>query len=445
MPSGWGDGTGPDNSWAARAVADLGTVGWMARTPVTGRAGGAVATVTIAVLTLAWLVDYVDRAVLPLALPAISGELRIDTEAAGLVLTVYYFLYAVCQIPGGMVADRCGARPTMVLALVACSVTTALNALVHGYVGLVVVRALFAVSIAAVPGATMKMLAERVRPNRRLTANGIMFGTTLAGGAMAPLIAAPVVEHAGWRSAFLLVAAVGMLGVPMVWLVLPRALPEQEMGAGPARWQRPGRFVTCGALWQCALLTGGMDFVGYGILSWLPTYLISVRHVGITATGALVTVPRVASAVAVLAGGMLFDRFAHLPLRRLVVPPLVVSGIFLAGTTLVDGAAPFVTLLTLSMAAQGLAVMPVFGLPLRLVPIGYIGTVISLINCGAQLGGSISPYVMGLLATRFSFSVAFGFLLVGTALTIAGGLWIPQTEAEFRRRVLRTGSVTGER
>jgi MFS family permease len=131
---------------------------------------------------------------------------------------------------------------------------------------------------------------------------------------------------------------------------------------------------------------------------------------GITATGALVTVPRVASAVAVLAGGMLFDRFAHLPLRRLVVPPLVVSGIFLAGTTLVDGAAPFVTLLTLSMAAQGLAVMPVFGLPLRLVPIGYIGTVISLINCGAQLGGSISPYVMGLLVARFSFSVAFGFL-----------------------------------
>ena len=92
-----------------------------------GRAGVAVVTVTIAVLTLAWLVDYVDRAVLPLALPAISGELRIGTADAGLILTVYYFLYAVCQIPGGMVADRWGARLTMVLALVACSVTTALT------------------------------------------------------------------------------------------------------------------------------------------------------------------------------------------------------------------------------------------------------------------------------------------------------------------------------
>jgi predicted MFS family arabinose efflux permease len=106
----------------------------------------------------------------------------------------------------------------------------------------------------------MKMLAERVRPDRRLTGNGIMFGTTLASGAMAPLIAAPVVEHAGWRSAFLLVAAVGMLGAPVVWLVLPQALPEQEID--PARLQRPGRLVTCGALWRCALLTGGMDLVG---------------------------------------------------------------------------------------------------------------------------------------------------------------------------------------
>jgi MFS family permease len=89
----------------------------------------AVVTVTIAVLTLAWLVDYVNRAVLPLALAlaAISGELRIGTADAGLILTVYYFLYAVCQIPGGMVADRWGARLTMVLALVACSVTTALT------------------------------------------------------------------------------------------------------------------------------------------------------------------------------------------------------------------------------------------------------------------------------------------------------------------------------
>jgi predicted MFS family arabinose efflux permease len=123
------------------------------------------------------------------------------------------------------------------------------------------VRALFAVSIAAIPGVTMKMLAERVRPDRRLTANRIMCGTTLAGGAMAPLIAAPVVEHAGWRSAFLLVAAVGMLGAPVVWLVLPQALPEQET-IEPARLQRPGRLVTCGALWRCALLTGRMDLVG---------------------------------------------------------------------------------------------------------------------------------------------------------------------------------------
>jgi MFS family permease len=80
-----------------------------------------------------------------------------------------------------MAADRWGARPTMVLSLVACSMTTALNGLVHGYAALLAVRALFAVSIAAIPGVTMKMLAERVRPDRRLTANGIMFGTTLAG------------------------------------------------------------------------------------------------------------------------------------------------------------------------------------------------------------------------------------------------------------------------
>lgn len=107
----------------------------------------AVASVTIAVLTLVWLVDYVDRAVLPLALPAISHDLRIGTADTGLVLTVYYFLYAALQVPGGILADRWGARRTMALALVACSVTTALNGLVTGYPALLAVRALFAMSI----------------------------------------------------------------------------------------------------------------------------------------------------------------------------------------------------------------------------------------------------------------------------------------------------------
>lgn len=405
------------------------------------RVGTAVVTVTIVVLTLVWLVDYVDRAVVPLALPAISRDLHIGTANAGLVLTVYYFLYAALQVPGGILADRWGARRTMALALVGCSVTTALNGLVTGYFALLAVRALFAVSIAAIPGATMKMLAERVRPERRLTANGVMFGTTLAGGAVAPLIAAPVVDYAGWRAAFMLVAAVSLIGIPAIGLVPPPILAERG-GTDPAQQQWTRRLLTRGALWRFALLTGGIDFVGYGILSWLPTYLINVRHLSVTRTGALVTLPLAASAVAVLVGGILFDHFAHLPLRRLLVPPLVVSAVFLVAMTLADTTASFVTFLTLSMTAQGLAIMPIFGLPLRLLPTAHSGTATSLINCGAQMGGAVSPYVMGLLAERFSFPTSFIFLLAGTALTIAGALWIPQTQAEFERKVLRAGALT---
>ena len=77
-----------------------------------GRTRATVATVTIAVLTLVWLVDYVDRAVVPLALPAINRDLKIGMAGAVMVLTVYYFLYAALQVPGGILADRLGARRT---------------------------------------------------------------------------------------------------------------------------------------------------------------------------------------------------------------------------------------------------------------------------------------------------------------------------------------------
>jgi hypothetical protein len=56
-----------------------------------------------------------------------------------------------------------------------------------------------------------------------------------------------------------------------------------------------------------------------------------------------------------------------------------------------------------------------------------------LLNLGGQLAKAITPLVMGFLVDRFSYTVAFGFMLVGVLASITGALRVPQTSDQFAR------------
>jgi len=66
----------------------------------------------LALITLATMLNYVDRSVMGVAQPAIAKELSITPEMMGLVFSAFSWTYALAQLPGGMLLDRLGARFT---------------------------------------------------------------------------------------------------------------------------------------------------------------------------------------------------------------------------------------------------------------------------------------------------------------------------------------------
>src|ERR1700745_3034085 len=60
-------------------------------------------------------INYIDRASLSVAMPLISKEFDIDPAMQGLILSSFFWTYALMQIPGGMLADRF--KPRIVIAL----------------------------------------------------------------------------------------------------------------------------------------------------------------------------------------------------------------------------------------------------------------------------------------------------------------------------------------
>src|SRR5258708_10194145 len=96
-------------------------------------------------LFLTWLVSYVDRSLMPMALPLIAQEFHLSPTVMGAVISAFFLGYAVMQIPGGVIADKIGARNGITLGVTAWSVFSFLTGMATSLTSLLWVRVLFGV------------------------------------------------------------------------------------------------------------------------------------------------------------------------------------------------------------------------------------------------------------------------------------------------------------
>lgn len=404
-----------------------------------------VARVTVGVLFMTWLIDYIDRLVITLALPDIGKEFQLGTTMQGLILTSFFIAYALMQIPGGILADTRGARGTMLVAATGWTVFTAASGLARGLASMVAIRAVFGVFQGIFPAASIKALSERTTPQQRLTANGVMSASNPLGAAIAPMVAAPLIAAFGWRGAFWAVAVLGLLSVLVLWKGLPRPLSAAEQQGGGGREEKAAPAATAqvplrealgllksSVMWRFTLMFCGFNIIGWGLVSWVPSYLRESKGVSLTGAGVLAGVPWVAAALSMVVGGYVFDRYLRGNHRRVVIPVMLVTTGLLVLMVQAGSATEFIVWETCGTLVMYLAYMQIFGLPLRMLPAEYAGVGGGMVNFGGQLAGAISPFVMGFLAEHFSYAAAFSFLVVGSVLAILGALVTPQTPEAFR-------------
>jgi MFS family permease len=408
--------------------------------------------VTVVLLFLAWLVDYIDRLVVTVALPFIGAQFHIDKTAQGLVLSAFFLAYTLFQVPGGLVADRIGAKKTMVGAMALWSVFTALTGAAANFAMLLVVRFVFGVWEGIFPGASMKAITERTTPRLRMTGNGLMLASNNFGSAVAPLVAAPAIALVGWQHTFFWIAGLGIVMAVVLFVALPRPLPkeqildeaakaqEEEPAAASDRWA----VLRVGAMWKYTVMWFGADLVGWGLASWVPSYLLTVRHLPLIQTGILASIPGFVGAIATIIGGRLFDRYFHGRHHWIILPALLLEALFLYLMLSAASVTMFIVFEALATLMGGLVFMPIFGVPLRTLPPQYAGSGGAMINFGGQAAGFCAPIVMGFLAQRFSFSAAFGFLMFGAVLGAVCSLWAPSSPAALRRAVGSTLQLTPE-
>lgn len=160
------------------------------------------------------------------ALPSMATHLGSSVGAAQWMLNAFNITFAALPLAAGSLADRVGRRRVFRTGITLVGVMSLLVALAPSMVVADLARAVQGCGAAAVLASGAAVLAHATTGRRRRVAFGVLgtcFGTGLAAG---PLAAGALVEVAGWRSVFLLVAA---MSVP-AWWYATRAPESRDPG-----------------------------------------------------------------------------------------------------------------------------------------------------------------------------------------------------------------------
>lgn len=182
----------------------------------------------LAILTLVYTFNHIDRQILVILLEPIKSDLGLNDAQLGLLSGLAFAVfYATLGIPIAMWADRGNRRSIIAIALTVWSAMTAVCGLAQNYWQLLIARMGVGIGEAGGTPPATSIIADLYGPKERATALGIYttgIGLGILGGFT---IGGIVYEALGWRAAFFVAAIPGLL----LALIVRFTLQEPRRGA----------------------------------------------------------------------------------------------------------------------------------------------------------------------------------------------------------------------
>ena len=398
------------------------------------------------VLMTCYLVAWLDRMAINMAVPFMAKDLAVGADKIGWILSAFFAGYALFQIPGGLLADRLGPRKVILIALAWWTVFTCLTGIVSGLAVLLVTRFLFGVGEGLFPASVWKVIGQWFTKKNRATANALVLSSIAIGPAVTPILLAPVLKSYGWRSAFYLLGAIGLVALLLAYRFIhdsvteyPRATANEraqhEADAASELAQRegaanePGSFrelLRSRSVWALFFTALAGNITMYGWLNWLPSYLMKVKGLDLKGMALAASLPFAFGAIGCMTSGWVSDRWFRGRRKVLVLACQVLGGLALFGFTRVADATGFMVMQCIAGLLLFMAVGAIWAMPMVLLPPKLMGSGSGFINMGGQIGGFLTNIIIGYVITwsgnsyAAGFNVLFGGLAIGAACMLFG-------------------------
>jgi sugar phosphate permease len=391
----------------------------------------------LAMLVVAGVINYIDRATLAVANPLIREDLGLSIADMGYLLSAFLWSYAFSQLPTGAMVDRLGPRILLAIGLSLWSLAQVLGGLVRGFGEFFGARILLGIGEAPQFPTGARVVRDWFNQRDRGLATGIFNCASSLGTAIAVPLLTFLMLAFGWRTMFMIMGIAG-LAMAAVWCFAyrnpqERALTAEEnayrtQGDPPGQrtkvtlreWMLLFRFRTT---WGMILGYFGCIYLTWIYTAWLPGYLEIERHMSVKFTGVAAAIPFAWGVVGGVVGGYLADilvRRGVAPLKSRRYP----AAIALTGTALCTVAAAYVSSNVLAIVFISASLFLVYvtstcawALSSVAVPTNCTASIGAMQNFGGYLGGALAPTVTGIIVQQTGSFVPA--LVVGALIGVA--------------------------
>jgi predicted MFS family arabinose efflux permease len=385
----------------------------------------------IGLLTLCFTLETFEWFVIVPALPGIQASLDIGLGQASLLVSLFFFGYALAHIPAGLLSAAFGAKRTLIAGMVVMSVAPGISAFVDSFAVLAVLRVVAGIGTSIVAGAVPQLLVGWARPTETRLVLGVAIGVGFTVGAGAATYAwVPVVEALGWRTATGVAGAIGLGGALLSQLLLRTPPRAATLGGGALTLAGTRHTLRSRNLWGLGLGSLGSYGLFFTIAELGPGY--AADHLGFSAldAGLLAAVVTAAGLPGSVLGGLVSDR------TRRYLPAIVVPGIAIC---LLGALVPFSSSAAIWVVAVGAGFLELFLFtPLSAAPAEYpdlaaedFATGWGLILMLCNVGAFIDPVIYGFVATNWNPTAAWLAVATIGVLSWSGYLLVrePRTSA----------------
>jgi len=379
----------------------------------------------VGLLFTASLINYLDRAAISFALPLISRDFHLTPETKGLLLSSFFWSYALMQVPIGWCADRFNLRWLYAGAFALWSLAQGLTGLAGSLEVLIGFRILLGVGESIYLPGGIKIISLLFTGKDRGLPSGLFDFGTRTGLILEGILVPWLLTRYGWRHTFLLLGFTAMVWmVPWLWV-----FPRRMQVANPAVVS-PAYSTTSPIRWN-ALLNRNLlgiclgffcfDYYWYVLVTWLPDYLVTVRHLSIVQTGFYGSLVFFTFGVSEPIGGWIADSLIRrgwdeTRTRKGVVTVAFFMGLFLIAAMRASNTGTAIWLL-IAGSLVGLATGNLLVILQCCAPLEKVGIWTGAENFAGNLAGIVAPLAVGLLIKR-SASYVPGFELGAIVLLV---------------------------
>ena len=282
--------------------------------------------VVLVLIFLAYMIAGADRANIGMVVPFVKDEFKLSNTDIGAMSSLFYIGYAAIQVPIGLVYSKYGVRIIFVVAMILTSISTFVMGFVNSGFQLKAARVALGIAEGPINIGIVSTINRWYPQKEKGFATGVFMSSIKFAPAVVPPLCAIIIQAWGWREIFYIFAIPGFL-IAALWFFFVKDNPKEskhcseaelnyiltESAQGgidavktPAEIKSDDRFrlldkiirkkdvepldthrkvLTSWNIWACAFGYFFMVGIAYAIMTWVPTYLIKVKHFSTLKTG----------------------------------------------------------------------------------------------------------------------------------------------------------------